>query len=453
MLQTSKVFIISIILFPLIVVGQVSSFEKAETFFYNKDFKQATLFYKNVISNDFSLKKEIAIAKCRVALINNSNANIDFNLKYLEESLVEDILPSAMNSICSYALLQLYYMKSDYKNGLNLIKKIGIPNLQPIYLAKFLAISAEISRISLNKEQEINFLKQLLALMKKNNFIEVNMLNTSNKRIKVEDIESRLSVLNFDKNIDNEFQANFIENVLLAKIKEGDLQLALNILEKNIISNRDSLLLNFGINLSNDKIRTRIIKLISDDPLEMRIGIILPINKNRQESNQNILRSISSFLASPAVNGVKYNIIPIESNLDEGSLSEAAEKLIFRDLVHSIIVPESFKDKNDLNYLANIFSIPVIYTGKNLSFSSSNNSSFNSIKYISKNGKFRDYFEDLIKPKDNDYNEEEKIFDALIILRNIHYLANSSQNFELDKVIHSGHWKVEGISSYEGKVN
>ena len=278
------------------------------------------------------------------------------------------------------------------------------------------------------------------------------MLNTSNKRIKLEDIESRLSVLNFDKNIDNEFQTSFIENVLLTKIKEGDLHLALNILEKNIISNKDSLLINLGINLSNDKIRTRIIKLISDDPLEMRIGIILPLTKNRQESNQNILRSISSFLASPAVNGVKYNIIPIESNLDEGSLSEAAEKLIFRDLVHSIIVPDNYSGKNDLNYLANIFSIPVIYTGKNLYFSNSD-SSFNSIKFISKNGKFRDYFEDILKPKDNDFELEEKIFDALIILRNIHYLANSSQNFELDKVIHSGHWKVEGISTYEGKLN
>ncbi|WP_158998593.1 hypothetical protein [Pigmentibacter ruber] len=451
-LLTSNAFFVSFLLFPIFVFAQVSSFEKAETFFYNKDFQQATLFYKNVISNDYSPRKEIALSKCRMALINNNNSNIDLNLKYLEEALSEDLLPSAMNSVCSYALLQLYYIKSDFKNALVLIKKIGIPSLQPQYLAKYLAISSEISRISLNKEQEKKFLNQLQVLMKKNNFQEINILNNSNRSIKIEDIESRLSVLNFDSNIEDEFQSSFIENVLLAKIKDGDLPVALELLEKNIIANKDSLLVNFGLNISNDKIRTRIIKLISDDPLEMRVGIILPLSKNRQESNQNILRSVSSFLASPAVIGVKYNIFITEANLDEGSLSEAAEKLIFNDLVHSIIVPDGFKNKNDLNYLANIFSIPVIYTEKNLSFSSSN-SNFNSIKFISQTGKFRDYFEDIIKPKDSDFNLEEKIFDALIILRNIHYLANTSQNFELDKIIHSGHWKVEGISTYEGKVN
>ena len=141
-----------------------------------------------------------------------------------------------------------------------------------------------------------------------------------------------------------------------------------------------------------------------------------------------------------------------ECNIDEGSLSTAAVKLIFDNYVQALIIPEGFHNKNDLNYLSQMFAIPVIYSEQNLIYNSTYNN-FNSIQLISANGKFRDFFEDILSKDRKSEKIEEKIFDALILLRNAQYLANSSQNTELEKVIRSGHWKIEGVSAYEGKTN
>lgn len=451
--QTSQYFICFLLFFIIFPThAQVSAFEKAEAAFYNKDFQLASENYKNVITNEYSLKKDVAISKCRLVLINNNTLSMNNSLKYLEESLLDDLLPSAMNSICSYALIQVYFINKDFLKALALVKKMGSPHLQPIYLARLYALAAESARFSLNKDLEKNYLNLLQNIMKKNNYQTVELSKVNNNGLSFIDVEARLSVLNFENNMENNFQSNFIESVLLAKIKDGDFQQALEILEKNIIKNQDSILINSGISISNDQIRARLLRLESDSPQEMRIGILLPNIKDRQKNNQNVLRAVSVFLASPAANGVKYQFYVEECNIDEGSLSTAAAKLIFDNYVQALIIPEGFHNKNDLNYLSQMFAIPVIYSEQNLIYNSTYNN-FNSIQLISANGKFRDFFEDILSKDRNSEKIEEKIFDALILLRNAQYLANSSQNTELEKVIRSGHWKIEGVSAYEGKTN
>lgn len=429
--------------------AQVSAFENAEAFFYKKEYQQASSFYRQVISNEYSIKKEVAIAKCRLVLMNNNELNLDENLKFLEEATAEEALPSVMNSICSYALLQVYFIKNNHNKSLALIKKLGTPNLQPIYLARFYALAAETARYTLNKELEKSYLNLFLNIMKKNNMQFIEPLKINNKKLTIEDAEGRLSILNFESNMGNYFQGTFIENVLLTKMKEGDFQIALNILEKNIIKNNDNILINNGINISNNKIRSRLIHLINDQPFEMRIGIILPNHKDRQKSNQDILRAISVFLASPAVNGVKYELFIAETNTDEGSLSVGAIKMIFDNYVHALIIPEGFKARNELLNFGQFFSMPIIFSEENLSYFS-DLKNYNSIKMTSEKGRFRDYFEKSIVNMSKN-KIEEKIFDAFILLRNMHYLANSSQNTELDKIIRSGRWKIEGASAYEAR--
>ncbi len=450
-LQTNKIIVyISVIFFVFPIQAQLSAFDKAESFFYNKEFDKASLFYKNVIQNEYSSKKEVAFSKCRLSLLNNNYNDILQYQKYLEESLSDNILPLSMASICSYALLQIYYLLNDYKNAVILSKKMGNPNLQPLYLARFYALSLESARNIQNKDFERSQLIYLLNLMKKNNIQSVDLNKNNNKVLLLSDIESRLNILNFENNIDSNFQNNFIENVFLLKMKEGDFQLSLDILEKNIVKNPESILLESGFLIENSKLRSRLVHLNHDDPQEMRIGIILSNREDRQKYNQNVLRGISAFFSSTAVQGVRYKIEIEEANSDEGSLSAAALNLIFEKHIHTLIVTEGFKDIKDLNYLVDMFSIPTIFPEKNNEMILSSKKDLNYLKIISENGRFKNSFEELLNSDFKTLRIESKIFDAFILLRNMQYLANGSQNAQLNKIMKDGNWKIDGVSIYEG---
>jgi hypothetical protein len=452
-LRTNKVVIYLIaILFVFPANAQLSAFDKAEGFFYDKQYDKALNIYNSVIKNEYSSKKEIAFSKCRVSLLNNNSNDILLSQKYLEESLSENILPLPISSICSYALLQVYVLLKNYTKAVGLSKEIGTPNLQPIFLARFYALSAEAARYSFNKEFERSQLNYLLAIMKKENIQSVEINKYTNKIISFSDIESRLSILNFENNMDSGFQNNYIENVFLLKMREGNYQLSLDILEKNLVKNQGSIILDSGFFISNSKLRSRLVHLTHDDPQEMRVGILLANREDRQKYNQNVLRSISAFLTSTAVRGVHYFINIEESNNDEGSLSQAALKLIFDKHVHSIIVAEGFYNQSDLIALANIFSVPVLLPDQNSENISNQKElkSMNSLKVISEKGSFKNTFEEILDAKINSLSIESKIFDAFIILRNMQYLANGSQSAQLEKVIMEGNWKIDGISVYEG---
>lgn len=449
-LRTNKLVIyLAVIFFVMPVQAQLSAFDKAEGFFYNKEFNKASDYYKSVINNEYSSKKDAAFSKCRLSLINNNVNDIAQYQRYLEEALSENILPLSVSSICSYALLQIYYITNNYKKAVTLTKKMGNPSLQPIYLARFYALSADSGRNIQNKDFERSQLVNLLNVMKKNNIQSLEINKNSSKLLLINDIEARLSILNFENNMDSNFQNNFIENVFLLKMKEGDLQLSLDILEKNIIKNPESILLESGLLIDNSKIRSRLVHLNHDDPQDMRIGIILANRIDRQKFNQNVLRAVSAFLSSTAARGVHYTIQIEETNSDEGSLSLAGLNLIFDKHIHAIIVPEGFKSSKDLNYLGEIFSIPVLFPNKN-NESISSLSDLNSLKMVSEKGRFKNSFEEMLESNINVLEIESKIFDAFILLRNIQYLANGSQSAQLGKVIKEGNWKIDGVSIYEG---
>ncbi|APJ04882.1 hypothetical protein AXG55_13660 [Silvanigrella aquatica] len=432
--------------------AQLSVFEKAEGFFYEKQYDKAISLYKNVIENEYSSKKEISFSKCRLALLNNNLNEINLSQHYLEDSLAENVLPSSVHSICTYGLLQIYAITKNYGKAVSLSKSLTSPHLQPVYLARFYALSAEAARYSFNKEFERSEITNLLSIMKKENMQEVEINKYANKNITISDIEERLSILNFESNVNSGFPENYVENVFLLKMKEGDNQQALDILEKNLLKNEDSIILNSGLFIVNSQLRSRLIKLNHDDPKEMRVGLILANKPDRQKYNQNVLRSISAFLSSPAAQGVSYFIDIMEANTNEGSLSQAAEKLIFEKHVHTILVMEGFKYQNDLTYLAKIFSIPVFFLNQNsekISYSK-DLKSMDSLKFISNNGKFKNLFENILEGKLNQLGLESKVFDIFILLRNMQYLANGSQSAQLEKIIREGNWKIDGVSIYEG---
>lgn len=452
-LRINKIIIYFIVTLHVgVAYAQLSVFDKAEGFFYEKQYDKAVDLYNNIIHNEYSSKKEIAFSKCRLSLLNNNQNEISLSEKYLEEALSENILPLPMTSICSYALLQVYVILKKYPKAIVLSKELGTPNLQPIYLARFYALSAEAARYSFHKEFERSQLIHLNEIMKKENFQSVEINKYTNRSITFSDIETRLSILNFENNMDSGLQNDFIENVFLLKIREGDYQLALEILEKNLLKNQESIVLDSGFLISNSRLRSRLVRLTHDDPQEMRVGVLLANRPDRQKYNQNVLRSISAFLSSTAARGVHYFIQIEESNSDEGSLSQAALKLIFDKHVHSMIVAEGFYDHGDLIALANLFSVPVLFpdqTSENIS-NQKELKSMNSLKMISEKGSFKNTFEEILRAKVNSLGIESKIFDAFILLRNIQYLANGSQSAQLEKIMREGNWKVDGVSIYEG---
>lgn len=434
------------------VYAQLSAFDKAESFFYNKQYQNAAKIYIDIIQNEYSSKKDIAFSKCRLALINNEEKNINESQKYLEESLRENILPLSAASVCSYALLQVYFIAKNYTQAVNLAKELNTPLLNPVYLARFYAITAESARFVQNKEFELAQLKKLESLMKKENFQLIELNKYVNKNISLFDVTTRMSILSFDDTISSTFQDNYIENVFLSKFKEGNYQYALEILEKNIVKNSENIVLNTGLLINNSLLRSRLVRLIHDNPQEMRIGILLANKENRQEYNQNALRGVSAFLSSSAANGVNYTIKIFEVNKDGGSLSQQGLKLIFEDHVHSLIVTEGFSDLSDLLSLASLFSIPVILPEQQTENIFANNElkDISSLKMVSDKGRFKKTFEGLLQGRTETLKLEAKIFDALILLRNSQYLANGSQSAQLEKIIREGHWKVDGIAVYEG---
>ncbi|RDB35173.1 MAG: hypothetical protein DCC88_11560 [Spirobacillus cienkowskii] len=414
--------------------------DKAESFFYDKQYTNALEVYKNILENEYSSAKEKSIAKCRLAILNNNHQKISQSQTFLEESLKSNALPLSLNSICTYALIQVYVMQKNYLKAIELSKIVGFPNLQPIYLARFYALSAVAARFMMNSDFERTSIVSLLKVMKNHNFEYVEIDKFLSQKVSLHDLETRLIVLNHEKNIDSEFDNNYIENVFLLKIKNGDYQSALDILEKNLIKNEDSIIFDSGMYIKNSSLRGRLIHLINDNPLEMRIGIILANKKDRQIYNQNILRSISAFVNSSASQDVSYSFYIEEAKQDEGSLSLVGSSLIFDKKVHAIIASGDFKNNNDLISLSNFFSFPVIYIDKN---------DINPLKKISNNGSFKDVFEFNLNGKLKNLILESSVFDALIFLRNLHFLAGRAQSSELVKAMKKGNWNIDGISIYE----
>ena len=74
----------------------------------------------------------------------------------------------------------------------------------------------------------------------------------------------------------------------------------------------------------------------------------------------------------------------------------------------------------------------------------------NYLKIISENGRFKNSFEELLNSDLKTLRIESKIFDAFILLRNMQYLANGSQNAQINKIMKDGNWKIDGVSIYEG---
>ncbi len=446
-----KLIFLGLIQIHFATFAQLSVLDKAESFFYNKDYEKSSELYKNILKNEYSSKKDIAMAKCRIALINMDEKEQLQSQMFLEEALSENILSLPMTSICSYGLLQVYIKVKKYSLAVSLVKVLEFPNLQANYLVKYYALAAEAARFSINKEFEKIQLKKLQDLMKKNNFQTVSLDKEDTKKLTLFDVEARLSVLNFDENIASEFSNDFVANVFLTKIKDGDYSTALEILEKNIVKNSDSLTLLSGISINNSAIRNRLVHLINDNPQEMRIGIILEKSRKNQKYKQNFLRGVSAFLSSSAISGVSYEFYIVESKNDGGRLSGEAYELIFKKHIHTLLIGEGFEDLSELSKLTKLFSIPLLIPSDKKEFLvvSRDSNDLSSIKRLSEKGKFNDYFEKILQENIKNLSTESQVFDSIILIRNMQFLANGSQSAQIDKMLKDAYWKVNGIAVYE----
>ena len=114
-------------------------------------------------------------------------------------------------------------------------------------MARFLLISSESARFELDKDYEMSQLKKLKELMIKDNIKDIVFEKIGNKKISLFDIDERLSILQFNSKIDSSFDKNYVSQVFLNRVKEGEYALALNILDKKIIANPEMISLDLGI--------------------------------------------------------------------------------------------------------------------------------------------------------------------------------------------------------------
>ena len=151
---------------------------------------------------------------------------------------------------------------------------------------------------------------------------------------------------------------------LVAKISQGDNAAALAILKSLPSASAQKELLNsVGIGTAPERILGRLESLSKDNPRHMRIGIILPAGSPLTRFKNRVLKSISAFANSSAVQEVSYSFYVRGIQGDTGAAESAALNLLLNEHVHAIVGPISAPQVLGVSESAALFGVPVFALG------------------------------------------------------------------------------------------
>lgn len=392
------------ILLSLFVAGQaqaqLSPLESAEEAFSKSSFDSALEKYNVILQNPFAPSRDLALSRCRVGVIQSIRNDFKASRKNLELAVSANAIPKNIGSLCHYALLQIYVLDSSNAEARELIKKMGEPTFSVIYVARTWALASEIGKRLQDNRFEVIYLQKLLNVMEKSKIQFVDLRILENRKITMAEVRNRLGLdtpeplassnLQGRKTAGNQtVQGEVIQNPpapatqtvlqsapsaggavdsrgseLVSKMSLGDPLGALALLKSlPSAAAQKELLLSVGIGIAPERILTRLEALAKDNPRQMRIGIILPAGSPLTRFKNRILKSVSAFANSSAVQEVTYSFYVRGIQADTGAAEEAALNLLLNEHVHAIVGPISAPQVLGVTEAAALFGVPAFALG------------------------------------------------------------------------------------------
>ncbi len=367
------------------------------------------------MSNPFASAADLALCQCRVGVIHSIQNRQSDARKMLEESLHSGSLPPRHSGVCNYALLQIYVMAQDNRSARTLLSRMGELQMAGTYQARAWALAVEVGIRLKDSRTEGIYLQKLLSVMEKNKLETVELKTLGGKQWTLGEVKKRLALNSPPPQLKNLFQPTpatasipkelptpaatpvssptpsvsnppslgvegsaplgtspqslspFFQTSasrLFAFLSEGNISGALSFAAQ-LGGERElqNALAEGGIGIPAARVLARLQRTSSEDPRNMRVGIILPVGGFYTRFNSRILRSVASFSSSTAVRGVTFEFVIRSISPEPGSAEQAATDLIFEDHVHAILGPVSNSQTLGVIGIAQLFSVPVFALG------------------------------------------------------------------------------------------
>jgi hypothetical protein len=386
-------------------IAQLSPVEEGEALFGKGKYEQAAQKFTEVAKNPFAAPADVALSMCRLGVIKSIGGNQTAARKDLEESIGGNALPSRHSAVCYYALLQILVIEREYSGARDLLRRMGDLNLAPLYQARAWALGAEVGAKLEDSRLEVVYLQKLLNVMERNSLADIEVKILNGRKIGLAEVRKRLGVESGPKppaqkptpvaqetpvaaasalsqspsnatptpkgakSVQLQFspRSGGVDSAITGVMREiavGNVASALNALGGvGDLRQQQTLLEEIGIGVSPDRVASRLARLQSDDPRSLRVGVVLPVGEFYTKFNSRILRSISAFAASSAVNGVTISFAVKAVNPDVGSAETAAVELALDDHVHVIVGPVSNSQTLGVMSVAHLFAVPVFALG------------------------------------------------------------------------------------------
>lgn len=174
--------------------AQLSPLESAEEHFGKGRYEQATEKFNEIIKNPFASPRDLALSRCRVGIIDSIKGGFAESRKNLEQAMNSGALAKNHQSLCFYALLQIYVLQNNNTEAKELVLKVGEPSFTPVYLARIWALAAEVGRRLQDGRFEVVHLQKLLSVMEKSKIAAVDLKILGDRKIMAAEVRSRLGL-------------------------------------------------------------------------------------------------------------------------------------------------------------------------------------------------------------------------------------------------------------------
>lgn len=148
------------------------------------------------------------------------------------------------------------------------------------------------------------------------------------------------------------------------RLAQGDTAGALALLNAaSTPENQRALMRSVGVGVNPDKLIGRLNTLLRDQPRQMRVGIILPAGTQLTRFKHRVLRAVSAFANSSAVQEMAYSFHIRGVHGDVGAAEDAALSLLMNEHVHAFVGPISALQALGVSDVAALYGVPVLALG------------------------------------------------------------------------------------------
>jgi ABC-type branched-subunit amino acid transport system substrate-binding protein len=359
--------------------------EKADALFTQGKYDEALVTYLQVLNTPQSSPKEQAIANCRAGIVHSIHSKNSLARSYIEKSIAITTLPRKVESVCLYALLQVYVIESENGLAQNLILRMGELELPDSYIARSLALGIEVGERLQNRDLLKRNADRLIAFMelKKIPVVEVKVLGKQFTKESILQILSKVQSKNVtaavsaDKSplapaagqLQNQGSAQVNTNALgfvkaFHELAEGKGFAQISQFKGQVQNPQTAEMLSqSGLSLGVAKIAERLEHLSKDAPKVMRVGVVVPSGVSFSRFKHKMLRAISAFAASSATKGVEYSFIVKAVSSDPGSVEENVLSLLLDEHVHAILGPLTSSQAMAALPLCETLAVPLFSYG------------------------------------------------------------------------------------------